>query len=74
MIVQSVRKENQVRYYWIMDILEKLPMTNGQKALELRELNQLVKSGSVSVWGRIWPAEEIQMMIAQLEAGIAQFE
>lgn len=68
MIVHSVRKENQIRYYWLMETLEKLPMTNAQKAAELRELTQLVESGSVSVWAKIWPAENIQMMIVQLEA------
>ena len=68
MIVKYVRKENQVKYYRVMEILEKLPMTNGQKAAELRELNQLVENGSVSVWAKIWPEEQIGMMIAQMEA------
>ena len=68
MIVTSVRKENQIKFYLVREILEKLPMTNGQKAAELRELNQLVENGSVSVWAKIWPSEQINVMIAQMEA------
>lgn len=68
LLAHCAAKENQVVYHRMISVLERLPIANGEKAAELRQLNHLVETGRVSVWNRIWPADSINRMIAQLEA------
>ena len=59
--------ESQVMYHRYVNLLASLPITNRERAQELRELDELVKSGRVSVWNRHWPEERVQYLIAKLE-------
>ncbi len=60
--------ENQVMYHRYVNLLSELPISNREKAAQLRELDELVKSGRVSVWNRHWPEDRIQYLIAKLES------
>lgn len=69
LLAYCIQKDNQVVYHRMLSNLRDLPITNGEKAAELRQIQQLVHSGRVSVWNRIWPAEQIEYLIIRLESG-----
>lgn len=57
-----------VEWYWLKDMLQKIPVSGKVKAKELRDIDELVKSKKTQVrYGR-WDKEEIAMFIAQWEA------
>ena len=57
-----------MEWYWLKDMLQKIPVSGKVKAKELREINELVKNKNTQVrYGR-WPDEEIALFIAQWEA------
>lgn len=57
-----------VQWYWLKDMLQKIPVSGKVKAKELREINELVKNKNTQVrYGR-WPDEEIALFIAQWKA------
>lgn len=59
--------DSQVVYHQYIRFLSRMPISNREKAAELRELDALVSSGRVSVWYHHWPSERIQFMITRLE-------
>ena len=67
LLTHCVQKQNQVRLYQVLEELKRLPMPNQEKAIELRSLDAMVKAGRISVWNRIWPEDQIEMLILQLE-------
>ena len=68
LLVHCVQKQTQVRLYQVLEQLNRLPVSNQDKANELRQLHAMVKDGRISVWNRIWPEEQIEMLILRLES------
>lgn len=68
LLAYCAQKENQVAYHRIISVLAELPISNAEKAAELRSVHGLVESGRVSVWNRQWPGERVKYLIAQLES------
>lgn len=58
---------SQLMYHQCMHLLAEMPISNREKAAELRELDALVSSGRVSIWNRKWPKEQVWYLINLLE-------
>lgn len=57
-----------VEWYWLKDMLQKIPVSGKVKAKELRDIDELMKAKNTQVrYGR-WPQEEIALFITQWEA------
>ena len=52
----------------IKHILANLPISGSEKAAELREIDELVQTGTVKFKYNIWPSNEVRELIAQWEA------
>lgn len=68
LLAHWAQKESQVIYHRAIDLLAQMPVSNREKAAELRSLDELVRSGRISVWNRQWPSEQVEYLIAQLES------
>lgn len=67
--VHCVKMEGEVAWnHMIKNILANLPMSGSEKAAELREIDDLVQSRTVTFKYNIWPSTEVKMLIAQWEA------
>ena len=69
LLVHCAQKRTQVAFHQMLEQLTRIPMPDQEKASELRTLNEMVKSGRVSALYRIWPEDQIALLIAQLESG-----
>lgn len=68
LLTHVVQRNSSVNYSLFIQILAQLPMTNGEKALELRRIDELVRRGQISAIGRHWPEEHIQNLIQGFES------
>lgn len=67
-LAHCVRKQGTVNFDMLYSVLGKIPMSDPEKAQELRQLDELAGSGRVRIQFR-WPHEWIQRQIALLESG-----
>ena len=70
LLAHCAQKRTQIGYHQILEQLNRIPISNREKANELRHLNEMVKGGRVSVLYRIWPEDQIALLIAQLESDV----
>ena len=68
LLPHCVRKQGQVSYYGIMEWIQRLPVSNQDKAEELRQLDLLVQRKEVNVQYGRWPQALIASHIAMLES------
>lgn len=68
LLVHCAQKKTQVAYYEIMEQLSRIPISNKEKAGELRALDEMVRGGRISAQHRIWPQTRIALQIASLES------
>lgn len=68
LLVHCVGMQKRVIYDHVMEWLQQVPMSNAAKAEELRQVAQLVKSGTAKVSLIYWPETEVSAVIAALEA------
>lgn len=68
LLSQCVAKQGEVSYYGIMEWIQRLPVSNLEKAEELRQLDLLVKRKEVKVQHGHWPDTLVSRQIAVLEA------
>ncbi len=68
LLPHCVGKQGEVSYYGIMEWIQRLPVSNVEKAEELRELDLLVKRKEVNVKYGHWPQPLVSRQIADLEA------
>jgi len=68
LLSHCVRKQGQVSYYGIMEWIQRLPVSNQDKAEELRELDLLVQRKEVNVQYGRWPQTMVASHIAMLES------
>ena len=66
-LAHCFRKRGELSYNMTMSLLRLMPMTVMEKAAELRELNELAKSGKVKIQYNLWPQDAILRDIAALE-------
>lgn len=57
----------QLMYHQCIHLLAEMPISNREKAEELRELDALASSGRVSVWNQKWPKDRVWYLISRLE-------
>ena len=67
-LVHCVRKQGTLNFDMLYSVLGRIPMSNADKAQELRQLDALVGNGQIRIQFR-WPHEWIQRQIALLESG-----
>lgn len=68
LLAHCVGKQGEVSYYGIMEWIQRLPISNAEKAEELRQLDQLVQRKEVKVLHGHWPDTLVSRQIAVLEA------
>ena len=68
LLVHCVLRQKEVSYYNIMELIQRMPVSNAEKAEELRRIDLMVQRREVSVRYFQWPHELIAGQIAQLEA------
>lgn len=68
LLSHCVGKQGEVSYYGIMEWIQQLPVSNAEKAEELRQLDLLVKRKEVNVKYGHWPQTLVSRQIADLEA------
>lgn len=68
LLSHCVRKQGEVSYYGIMEWIQRLPVSNLEKAEELRQLDLLVQRKEVKVQHGHWPQTLVSRQIAVLEA------
>lgn len=67
LLSHCVRKQGEVSYYGIIEWIQRLPVSNVEKAEELRQLDLLVQRREVSVKHGHWPQTLVASQIAMLE-------
>ena len=67
LLSHCVKKTGELSFDTVFAILGKIPMSNTDKAAELRILNDLAKSKKIKIRFR-WPEEWVERQIALLEA------
>ncbi|MBQ3503508.1 MAG: HEAT repeat domain-containing protein [Oscillospiraceae bacterium] len=68
LLSHCVAKQGEVSYYSIMEWIQRLPVSDLEKAEELRSLDLLVKRKEVKVQHGHWPDTLVSRQIAVLEA------
>ena len=68
LLAHCVGKQGEVSYYNIMEWIQRLPLSNLEKAEELRQLDMLVQRKEVSVKHGHWPQTLVASQIAMLES------
>lgn len=68
LLSHCVGKQGEVSYYGIMEWIKRLPVSNSEKAEELRQLDLLVQRKKVNVKHSHWPQTLVASQIAMLEA------
>ena len=68
LLSHCVRKQGEVSYYGIMEWIQRLPLSNLEKAEELKQLDLLVQRKEVSVKHGHWPQTLVASQIALLES------
>ena len=68
LLSHCVGKQGEVSYYGIMEWIQRLPVSNAEKADELRQLDMLVQRKGVSVKHGHWPQTLVASQIAMLES------
>ena len=68
LLAHCVGKQGEVSYYGIMEWIQRLPISNAEKAEELRQLDLLVQRKEVKVLHGHWPDTLDSRQIAVLEA------
>lgn len=68
LLSHCVGKQGEVSYYGIMEWIQRLPVSNSEKAEELRQLDLLVQRKEVSVKHGHWPQTLVASQIAMLES------
>lgn len=66
-LVHCARKNNEISYSQIQSLLRLIPVSNLEKAAELKELDKLAESKNIKVQYGLWPHESILRQIAILE-------
>ncbi len=72
LLAHCAEKNGEVGFYLTKHVLSKLPITNVERAEELKQLDELVRSEKVKIakhsWARNnWSSEKIQEIITKLE-------
>lgn len=68
LLVHCVKSEGEVAWnHMIKHVWADLPMRGPEKAAELREIDELVRTRKVKIKYNIWPSIEVKMLIAQWE-------
>lgn len=65
--VHCAKKNGEISYTQIESLLRMIPISNAEKAAELKELDKLAESKSIKVQYGLWPHEAILRQIAILE-------
>ena len=68
LLSHCVGKQGEVSYYGIMEWIQRLPISNAEKAEELKKLDLLVQRKEVSVKHGHWPQTLVASQIAMLES------
>ena len=68
MLVHCTKKNGEISYTQSQSLLRMIPISNTQKAAELKELDKLAESKNIKVQYGLWPHESIQRQIAILES------
>ena len=68
LLSHCVGKQGEVSYYGIMEWIQRLPISNVEKAEELKKLDLLVQRKEVSVKHGHWPQTLVASQIAMLES------
>ena len=68
LLAHCVGKQGEVSYYGIMEWIQRLPVSNADKAKELKALDLLVQRKEVKVLHGHWPDTLVPRQIAVLEA------
>lgn len=68
LLTHCIAKQGSVSYYGIMEWIPRLPVSNAEKAEELRQLDQLVRRRELRVMPGHWPEALVFGQIAALEA------
>ena len=68
MRVHCTKKNGEISYTQSQSLLRMIPISNTQKAAELKELDKLAESKNIKVQYGLWPHESIQRQIAILES------
>ena len=68
LLSHCVGKQGEVSYYGIMEWIQRLPVSNAEKAEELRKLDLMVQRKEVNVRHGHWPQTLVASQIAMLEA------
>lgn len=68
LLAGCIEKHGSVSYYNIMEWIPRLPVSDAQKAEELRRIDQLVRGKKVKVLHGHWPEALVSAQIAALEA------
>lgn len=63
-----VKKNGQISYSQIQSLLRMIPVSNLEKAAELRELDKLAESKNIKVQYGLWPHDSVLRQIAILES------
>lgn len=67
-LAHCFRKRGELSYNMTISLLRLMPMTGPEKAAELRELNELAKSGKLKIQYNFWPQDSVLRDIAILES------
>ena len=68
LLAHCIRKQGEVSYYGIMEVIPQLPVSNQEKADELRQVDLLVQRKAVRVQYGHWPQRFVDSQISSLEA------
>ena len=66
-LVHCTKKNGEISYTQIQSLLRMIPVSNLEKAAELKELDKLAESKNIKVQYGLWPHESILRQIAILE-------
>lgn len=67
-LAHCANKKGELNYTMIMSVLRQLPISNAEKAAELKQLDHIAESKSLKVQYGLWPHESVLRSIAVLEA------
>ena len=68
LLVHCVVKSGHVSYGHVMKWIQKTPISNAEKAEELRQVDMLVREGKLRLGMFRWPGDQVRECIAALEA------
>lgn len=68
LMTKCVKQIGELRYDHVVQYLDQIPMSNAQKAAELRQLDEIAGRRKVKIWMNYWPSDRIRLLIAKLEA------